>query len=456
MTTILLLLLLILLTSQITKAFVPGQDASASSSSSSRSALAYGNIASLVIDIKERAPRDVQTMEQWANSRGAQRADGLELVPTNQDGSDVAFMTNQDLEENAPVLFIPADMILSSHAARQEFGYECERAEQLLQRIREGDQIPYFYLVVKILKEYELGQDSPWYYYLNSLPRKFTNGASMTHFCCTQTLPPFVGKLANAERVRFSKFFQALRQVSFLSDVTKRNRSIAKWAFLVAYTRSIEALDSQYDPSDVKIVPLGDYFNHGTDTEIYGTYDAQGNYCAYTAYNVPAGSPLRMSYGDPTNPSFLFARYGFLDETSPATFNKYMIDNPSQELINLGYSPSRMLFYKDTGQVSPETWDVLLFQFLGRMDQQAQYDFYNACMSGDEATKQSYLQQYYPEISDMLRQHIDGFLQILDEKGRKAHDRMTGKRASKHPRLPLILKHNEFVRDTFLRVRSQL
>ena len=218
-TTILLLLLLILLTSQITKAFVPGQDSSASSSSTTQfqpygSALAYGNIASSVIDIKERAPRDVQTMEQWANSCGAQRADGLELVPTNQDGSDVAFMTNQDLEENAPVLFIPADMILSSHAARQEFGYECERAEQLLQRIREGDQIPYFYLVVKILKEYELGQDSPWYYYLNSLPRKFTNGASMTHFCCTQTLPPFVGKLANAERVRFSKFFQALRLAS--------------------------------------------------------------------------------------------------------------------------------------------------------------------------------------------------------------------------------------------------
>ena len=67
-------------------------------------------------------------------------------------------------------------------------------------------------------------------------------------------------------------------------------------------------------------------FNHGSDyTEIEPSYDEQGNYYAYTTYDVPAGSPLRTSYADPTNPSFLLARYGFLDEATPATFCK---DNP--------------------------------------------------------------------------------------------------------------------------------
>ena len=37
-----------------------------------------------------------------------------------------------------------------------------------------------FRLMVKVLAEYEKGTDSPFYPWLNSLPRRFYNGASMT------------------------------------------------------------------------------------------------------------------------------------------------------------------------------------------------------------------------------------------------------------------------------------
>lgn len=159
---------------------------------------------------------------------------------------------------------------------------------------------------------------------------------------------------------------------------------------------------------------------------------------------------MRMSYGDPTNPSLLFALYGFLDETSPATFCKITMQ-PNDELLNLGYDFSRMLFYKDTGEISEEVWDIMLYQTLAsnRADQQA---FYEAHMRGDSDTKNAIHQHYFSETSAALKKHVDTFLMQLDELSAKAD----GKDLKEHPRLPLILRHNEFVRRTFLTVKARL
>ena len=171
----------------------------------------------------------------------------------------------------------------------------------------------------------------------------------------------------------------------------------------------------------------------------------------YTTRDVEAGSPLRMSYGDPTNPSLLFAIYGFLDETSPATFCKITNIQPNEELLNLGYDFSRMLFYKDTGDISEEVWDIMLYQVLAsnKADQQA---FYEAHMRGDSDTKNAIHEHYFAETSTALKKHVDMFLVQLDELSAKAD----GKDLNEHPRLPLILRHNEFVKNTFLKVKSRL
>lgn len=398
------------------------------------------------VQVQEGSARDLTSMEQWAAVCGVQRAEGLQLRPTSDDGLDFGVMTTQAIPANTPVLFVPQNMILSSQQAQQELG-RLDTAEYLLTRTNEAEHIPHFYLMVKLLMEYQLGTESPFFHWLNSTPRYFSNGAGMTQFCCSQCLPPFVGKLANADRVRYSKFFQGLRQVPFLSEEVKRNRAITKWAYQLVYTRSIQVY------GDVKIAPMADMFNHGSSAvEIQINYDEAGNCYAYTTYDIPPGSPLRVSYADPTNPSFLFARYGFLDETSTATFCKIMIDNPSQQLIDLGYDHSRMLFYKDTGAVSQEVWDVLLYQILPPQEQQA---FIQAHIAGDEQTKQSFHQHYYQQTADTLRNHIDTFLQQLEVLSERATARMRTK-AKKHPRLPIILKHNEFVKNTFWNVRAQL
>lgn len=201
-------------------------------------------------------------------------------------------------------------------------------------------------------------------------------------------------------------------------------------------------------------------FNHGTEPEVSISYDEEGNCYAYSTYDIPAGSPLRISYtgGDNSNPSYLFARYGFLEETSPGTFCKILVNYPSPELVNMGYDPTKMLFYKDTGGVSEEVWDVLLYQLLEKASkdnpdmEEVQQALYSAHMNGDYTTKQAIHEQYYPQTAAALLQHVNDFLQTLDDLSRKSAQRDP----NKHPRLPLIRKHNDFVKQTFLKVRSQL
>lgn len=172
---------------------------------------------------------------------------------------------------------------------------------------------------------------------------------------------------------------------------------------------------------------------------------------AYAMKDVPAGSPLRVSYGDPTNPSHLFATYGFLDETSPATFCKIMTIQPTPELKNLGLDFSRMLFYKDTGEISAEVFDVMLYKNLAS-NREVQQAFYEAHLNGDLDTKNAIHQQHFAQTSTAIKEHVDTFLKQLDELSAKAEGHDLGT----HPRLPLILKHNEFVKNTFLMVKARL
>jgi hypothetical protein len=187
----------------------------------------------------------------------------------------------------------------------------------------------------------------------------------------------------------------------------------------------------------------------GTFTEVEMSFDEQGNCMVYASTDVPAGSYLRMSYGDPTNPTPLFARYGFLDESSPATFCKLL--HMEKEMRTLGYDFYNLLFYKDTGDISPEVYDVVLYSILNS-DPINQEGFYEAVIRGDEVTKNAYHQQYLSYTVDELRKHVDGTLRDLDK--------LTGKARSldprTHPRVPVILKHNDFVKETFLRVKANL
>ena len=287
--------------------------------------------ASYYIDIEESAPRDFASFNEWAENCGIQRLPAVDL--TTYDGNDIFAITNDDISAGEAVMFVPSNTFLSSFGARNEFG-QLHEAEALLGKLGGSDQVPLFYVFVKILYEYQKGETSPWFPWLNSLPRKYNNGASMTP-TCYEFLPPLASKLAMEERVRLIHFNQALRVVDVIEENIKRNGDLTKWAFNVASTRGWEVQGERV------IVPMADMvsasfcyvlfenpitllnllnvfpthhlltfifskFNHGTETEVEISYDENGNCVVYTTRDVPAGSPLRMSYGDSTNPSALF------------------------------------------------------------------------------------------------------------------------------------------------------
>jgi hypothetical protein len=406
------------------------------------------------VDISEGTPRDIAAMDEWAVTCGVQRSDGFEFTEEETPMNDsleinVGVATFTDIQAGQAVLMVPNAMMLSGSQARAEIG-PIPVAEELLSKLHPAhDHLPQFFLLLQVMKQYQFGSQSPWFPWLNSLPRFFSNGSSMTHFCCSECLPPLVGSLANQERLRFIQFFKALQFVdrNVLSESTKGNRALAKWAFAVVYTRCVPF------QGDVVIVPVADMFNHGSvQPNVMIQWDNDGNCYVLATQDIPAGSSLRMSYGDPTNPSYLFARYGFLDESSPATFCKIMISNPSQQLLDMGYDPSRMLFYKDTGYVSQEVWDVLLYQILGDLDPAQQQSLYRAHISCDYETKQELHNQYYRHTLSALLKHIDTFVNQLDALSQK----IMGRDPAVHPRLPLIRRHNAFVKDSFLTVRSRL
>mmetsp|Transcript_26622 Transcript_26622/g.56251 ORF Transcript_26622/g.56251 Transcript_26622/m.56251 type:complete len:443 (+) Transcript_26622:135-1463(+) len=392
------------------------------------------------IDISESAPRDVTPLYDWAANYGVQTSPGFEL--TTEDGLDVYAITNQNIQADSPIVLVPNELILTGSKARMEFGTDATRAERDLNL---SDHMP-FYLFLKVLKEYELGAESPWYPWLNSLPRYYSNGASMTDFCFG-CLPPYAAKQSMEVKTRLKRFELALDEISFLNDETKSNSDLTKWAYNVVVTRYQEK-----EGGDYCLVPMVDFFNHGgTEVDVYVTFDTDGNCYAYSTRDVSPGQPLRICLGDPTNPSQILARYGFLDESSSATYCKWIAEEASSEIFNMGY-PSQMLFYQDGG-ISNEVWDVLLYTELGKISPEEQQSFYQAHLMGDEATKSNYHNQYFPQTLAAIQQHVNYVLNELEELGVWQRTKMD---TALHPRLPLIMKHNEFVKNTFQLVQQNL
>lgn len=137
---------------------------------------------------------------------------------------------------------------------------------------------------------------------------------------------------------------------------------------------------------------------------------------------------------------------------TPATFCKIIPSHVNRDMEELGYAESRMLFYKN-GDVSEEVWDVLLYQHLSSTKIGDRRALMEAHKRGDYETKRTLHEKYYPETSSALLEHINDFLEQLDKLSGKADDRQRD--INDHPRLPLILRHNQFVQDVFMTVRSR-
>lgn len=173
-------------------------------------------------------------------------------------------------------------------------------------------------------------------------------------------------------------------------------------------------------------------------------FDEGGNCIVQALYDIEPGSPLTISLGDPTNPTPLFAKYGFLANDCSTLFCKAL--HLDSAIKQLGYDYKDLLIDTHSGQIAPKVWDIFLFDLLLEDDDVSSTEgFYVACKSNDHATKQQYHDHYFPYTLDSLKRHVYSMLGNVGELTARAGslDPMT------HPRAPVIVAHNTLVQGTF-------
>eukprot|EP00571_Detonula_confervacea_P002717 CAMPEP_0172325930 /NCGR_PEP_ID=MMETSP1058-20130122/55079_1 /TAXON_ID=83371 /ORGANISM="Detonula confervacea, Strain CCMP 353" /LENGTH=390 /DNA_ID=CAMNT_0013042573 /DNA_START=191 /DNA_END=1363 /DNA_ORIENTATION=- len=379
-------------------------------------------------------------MEAWAQQYGMQKANGVEFY--SEDGSDYQLMTQAFIAAGDSILFVPTDIILSSntHKMNEEFGESLQEAEVALVNIdREAaSRLPLFRLMVKILSEYDKGQDSPFYPWLNSLPREFYNGVSMTD-ACFDCLPPYASNLAMKELDTYSSFVSALRQGFVpISHNTINDEGVVKWAYNVALTRFHEV----WEPTRQKMIaPMADMLNHAAAPNCEISFE-NDNCVVKALWDIQPQTTLTISNGSPTNPTPLFAQFGFLPNDCTTIFCKAV--HLEDQIKELGYSYNDLLFETESGVPSSKVWDIFLYELLQKNDQSVAEEFFVACKITD-GQKQQYHDHYFQYTLDAMKQHVYGILGDVDELTTKAqsYDLAT------HPRVPVIVAHNNLVRDTF-------
>ena len=75
-------------------------------------------------------------------------------------------------------------------------------------------------------------------------------------------------------------------------------------------------------------------------------------------------------------------------------------------------------------------------------------------MTGDEVAKQSYHEagDNFVNIRSQLQKHVDYLVNELDE----LSENSWRKDIERHPRLPLLMRHNEYIREGFEKVQQNL
>ena len=184
----------------------------------------------------------------FSSSAGVAKAEGMHL--TTHDGSDYSQATTSHVPAGTCVTYVPSDLVISSSRALREFGQTLSSCEGRLVSAGLSDKVPLFRVFFKVLAEYERGDQSPWFPYLDSLPRSYDNGASMTYECF-DVLPPYAAYCAFADRTDLVNFQKAVRPLGGPSDApfgpeVLEDGEVLKWAYNVARTRSIEVNGGEF------------------------------------------------------------------------------------------------------------------------------------------------------------------------------------------------------------------
>ena len=140
----------------------------------------------------------------------------------------------------------------------------------------------------------------------------------------------------------------------------------------------------------------------------------------------------------------VFAQYGLLPNDCATIFCKAMHLDP--QIKELGYEFQELLIQTESGEIAPKVWDVFLYDILQQNDPGSAQQFYMACQNNDEGTKEQYHGDWFAYTLDAMKQHVYSIMNDCEKLTMKAqsYDQNT------HPRVPVIVAHNQLVSQTFM------
>ena len=265
-------------------------------------------------------------------------------------------------------------------------------------------------------------------------------------------LPPFVKYLAQEDRRKYSLFAQTLSQIDTptISYETKSSVKLMQWAYNIVFTRARPAFN------EVEIIPMCDMINHAWDANSEVQYDEEGNVYLVLLKDVEEGDTFNKCYGQPTNPSRFMSTYGFFDASPPTTYCKFLptLVEENPELYDIGFAYDRLGFGVQNGDIMPEVWDVMLYLTLkNNGEQPMQEQFYTACINGDDDTKAEMHSQYFAQVCYSLKEHVHEVLIEIAECESLMDEGGVG---LAHENVPVIRRHNDFIRQVFTKVKKNL
>ena len=180
--------------------------------------------------------RDMIGLQEWALSKGVLVGEHFQLVSHSSTTYDDSRNENVEVEnwsvqarqwqsgenttatdEGTRLLQVPSHLILSSQRIRDQLTQEerilLQPSIDFLNQSKTSSQLPQFYLVLKVLRQFELGTDSLWHPWIQSLPTPeddFGTAISMDEVEL-DFLPPFAWSLAQIERLHCKDFLEAFR-----------------------------------------------------------------------------------------------------------------------------------------------------------------------------------------------------------------------------------------------------
>lgn len=403
--------------------------------------------------------RDISNLQEWATENKVQVSPIASL--TQSTGDDYGITLNKSSNKYEMVLSVPKDLVLDSEYIRREWFEYLEPALDKIQNSGFNESALNFVLLVKILYERDLGKESRWNVWIESLPKSFDTGVCMdeVEISC---LPPFALALVNYENQQldiFQEAYEMLKGTPIYVDPV--NQELSQWAFNVVMTRCWRYAQEDDDDDMVRpiAVPFGDMFNHKEppnvaikDSDSFDSVD----FVLAEDVEVPEGEEvgLFLSYGL-TNPHRFLAVFGFCDETMPEVFSQLLFNNPTPELINLGCNDrSKMVYRTEDGGIAIPVWDCILYTLLAQVPEEQEL-FYSAHLQGDVQEKVRFHKKYALEEALTVKNHVEATANEFKDLVKKI-DAMSEEEQASHPRLPMIRRHNQFLFRSFDKVKHRV